>query len=111
MTAATPSNLARLPLRSRHPLDRKGWVAANLWAALLGFFGAATGGPPLLQNYWWSGIVVAVVFYVASDLISARVRYSAFGLQSPGAAQLSLVLSYTLVIVPIAVASFALQYR
>ena len=93
------------------PRDRKGWVAANLWAALLVFFGSAIGGPPLLQSYWWSGIVVAVVFYVVSDLISSRFRYSAFGLRSPGAAQISLVLAYTVVVVPIAMAAFALQYR
>jgi hypothetical protein len=93
------------------PRDRKGWVAANLWAALLGFFGFAVGGPNLPQSYWWAGIVAAVVFYVASDLISTQVRHTAFGLRSPGAAQLWLVLAYTVVVVPITIASFALLHR
>lgn len=91
--------------------DRKGWVACNLWSALLGFFGWAVGGGELVARYWWSGLVAAAIAYAASEFVSRQLRYSAFGLRSPGVAQLLLVVAYTVVLVPPALIAFLLSQR
>lgn len=93
------------------PRDRRGWVAVNLWAALLGFFALSIAALEVIARFWWAGLLVAAVAYAASEGLTRHLRYSGLGLRSPGLLQLGLVLAYTVVIGGLAVIAFIATVR
>lgn len=95
---------------SKQPAQ-SGWILANLWAALLGFFAYGAVAPALMFQYKWSALVAMAVAYSISDLISNQARNSGYAKRSPGIAQVALIAVYTAVVAILVMGSFVLIFR